>query len=806
MAKLNLDYYTGETDSVYSDGDIEAELLEYARLGLDNWYEDGRWPVTYHMSHLRHNILNWYPFEENCSILEIGSGCGAITGLLCEKAGTVVSIELTKRRAEINYERHKHNENLEIIVGDFHEIPKNRLFDYVIINGVLEYASYMIKGDNPYKQFLVSCSQFLNPNGRILLAIENRLGLKYFSGAREDHTGEYYSGINGYVNGEGVRTFSKEELIKLIYQSNLDPIKFYYPFPDYKFPSEILTDSTINNVFPSALDYALDMPRVRLFNESAVYKSFMELGLMGNLSNSFFVEISKIGTELDSRNFAYVKLNGNRNELFRIYTYYEEQKRLVYKKGLNAAAESHLSHMAKFSQTKYNNQCISNIDCTKENEGLSFPFIQGESFKAFLMALWRNNRKDEFNDKILSFRDSLYSIQSSTKKMPEKEFKQIFGEDDCECALRWKRDNNIDLIFDNIFLVDNEFKIIDYEWHLSCETPLEFVLWRTLKQFFDDNKQELELSEDWYLSIIGINVETEFCFKKWEEHFIEKYVGVKSLFKLQKDVISINIDEAAARTKKEMILESAVFFDLGDGYSDLLYEKTAANFCEQNRFEVFFSSELLKKAKQIRWDPLEGYSSIITIEKIETDGTIYSYNAINAEKFEDLSIFTFYTFDPQFHIKGDFSDASYLRILFSCTITDWTQGYRKREEDLIKLKSSFETLQFHFDQNAKQLQINELKAQEYEEVIRGFEESTKSLEKTIVELKTEINELIQSKRNQELEFQRLLDELEMALDANKLELNTQTLRLDEISRQIQEQRLKAIYNLLVYKKLNVGGV
>ena len=38
-------------------------------------------------------------------------------------------------------------------------------------------------------------NRHLKKGGRIVIAIENRLGLKYFAGCAEDHLGTYFSGI-----------------------------------------------------------------------------------------------------------------------------------------------------------------------------------------------------------------------------------------------------------------------------------------------------------------------------------------------------------------------------------------------------------------------------------------------------------------------------------------------------------------------------------------------------------------------------------------------------------------------------------
>ena len=57
-AKINLDFYTG-TD-FYSDGDVEDELLEIVKSTRDYseiLANDNRWPILYHLSPIRQNII-----------------------------------------------------------------------------------------------------------------------------------------------------------------------------------------------------------------------------------------------------------------------------------------------------------------------------------------------------------------------------------------------------------------------------------------------------------------------------------------------------------------------------------------------------------------------------------------------------------------------------------------------------------------------------------------------------------------------------------------------------------------------------
>ena len=147
MAELNLDYYTAKDH--YSDGDIEETLLKMAQEGKsfdDLPEEEVSFPMVYHFSGLRENILNWYPLKKADSVLEIGAGCGAITGMLCRKAGHVTSVELSKRRADINYARNRYirfRECETVNTNTFHFFAQNRYF-FEIRNHYPDFANIAV--------------------------------------------------------------------------------------------------------------------------------------------------------------------------------------------------------------------------------------------------------------------------------------------------------------------------------------------------------------------------------------------------------------------------------------------------------------------------------------------------------------------------------------------------------------------------------------------------------------------------------------------------------------------------------------
>lgn len=205
------------------------------------------------------------------------------------------------------------------MVGNLNDMTFPEKFDYVVVNGVLEYAMSFTEGKTPYETFLQRMGAYLKPEGRLLIAIENRLGLKYFAGAPEDHTDLHFFGINGYPGNQSVRTFSKNELGELLENSGFPFLHFYYPYPDYKFPTEIFTDESLytnsyGRNYPVYTDKTAD-----LFSEHAGVKAFEKEKILSSFVNSFLVEAGRTERQ-EKEEILYVKLNQERKEKFRLLT------------------------------------------------------------------------------------------------------------------------------------------------------------------------------------------------------------------------------------------------------------------------------------------------------------------------------------------------------------------------------------------------------------------------------------------------------------------------------------------------------
>ena len=295
---LNLKFYNG-TDG-YSDGEIEDTMLKMVMTKSEDdirrslGKERLTWPVFYHFSQDRENILNWYPFKTGSKILEIGAGCGAITGCLCRMADQVVAVELSKKRTLINAYRHRNCKNLEIYVGNFYDMVKEMEigFDYITLIGVFEYAKSYMPKSNPFDVFLQVIRKLLKPHGKVLIAIENRLGMKYFAGCPEDHTGGLYDGIKGYRKIDGVRTFSHSEWEILLKKNGFTQYYFYYPYPDYKIPLVIYSENYLPRRGEMIFnDFNFDRDRFSMFDEAMAWDALSGTKDFEIFSNSFLIEV-----------------------------------------------------------------------------------------------------------------------------------------------------------------------------------------------------------------------------------------------------------------------------------------------------------------------------------------------------------------------------------------------------------------------------------------------------------------------------------------------------------------------------------
>lgn len=519
---LNYQFYKGE--DLYSDGPIEDWLLNIARQGKmeDALWANNAWPILYHFTPVRQHIIEWYPMKEDAAVLEIGAGCGAVTGILSRMAQRVVCIELSEKRSLINAYQNQSCGNVEIIIGNYEDITLEEKFDYITLIGVLEYAEYYTHSDNPALDMLRHLKTMLKPDGKILIAIENRMGLKYINGACEDHTGGLFDGLYQYYGKNGVKTYTKPELENMLTISELPAFKFYYPLPDYKLPRLILSDTA--SVISGGLQgmmLSYDRDRLAFFDEDCVWDTLCRDGQLGYLSNSFFIEA---GTEhtapsgIDSVYYSYVQRNAR--YLTRTMLLQTDTKKTVLKTCLYPEGKAHIdSFLDNYQILKdlYTHMLV--VPPRMSENGMEFPFVEGENLQSLLVKRTSDRQKlknevEAYLDKILDFNEKYLTDFHMTA-----DFACVFGEVNMEGAPAVTV-SNIDPAFSNIIERDGQLYCFDYEWVFSFPVPVRFIRYRILRSWYTGIRKLLPYKDEAeFFAEYGMPMEDVVKFEAMEQHF-----------------------------------------------------------------------------------------------------------------------------------------------------------------------------------------------------------------------------------------------------------------------------------------------
>lgn len=639
---LNYKYYSG--NDLYSEGAAEDVLLDLVKNNTEADYphiiqNTRSWPVMYHLSHVRENICSFIPMKKTDSVLEIGSGCGAVTGCLARMAGHVTCIELSKKRSMINAARHKAYDNIEIIVGNFEDIEPDleEKYDYITLIGVLEYAESYINSKDPHRDILARVRRHLKDNGMLIIAIENQLGLKYFAGCKEDHTGGFFDGIEGYPNTVGIRTFTKNELSGLLSESGYFP-RFYYPYPDYKLPHTIYSDEWLPK--PGELNTNLrnfDADRVVTFDETRVFDTLIKDGKFADFNNSFLVLATACELPDDVVLPVFAKYASERSIEYRTATVIGSDKngknREVHKVALSPEANAHidsmyvnylaLSKICEESGLKPN-ECsrvnsednFAAADVPKENStgSISLKYLDGITMESYLNELENAREYERMLLLIKQYEIVINSVSTEPFKNSE-EFRKLFGEDvlgDHYSAPV----SDLDLIFTNIVFdrdkkENGEWNILDYEWTFSFPIPVKFILYRALFYYIQSHKDSDFLK---YVQRRGLDLYEEFkispaeqeLFKRLEQHF-QLYLinGVASL-EVMHELMPVRTVYMKKALKREFYLKDLknpkIYYGTGLGFSP---DRQLRTFADTDGDRVILEIGLKPDVTELRVDPTE---------------------------------------------------------------------------------------------------------------------------------------------------------------------------------------------------------
>lgn len=694
IGKINLDltYYSGS--DIYCDGAVEDELLKIARDYAEVEYpriieEKKSWEILYHLSPQRENIVEWLPLDKKKKVLEIGAGCGAVTGALARKAGSVTCVDLSRKRSMINAYRHMDRENVTIYVGNFQDVEPalSYDYDYICLIGVLEYGQSYIGGENPFENFLNIVKKHLKRNGRIVIAIENRFGLKYWAGCREDHLGTFFSGLEDYPEGGAVRTFTRNGLENLFRNCGIEEYHFYYPYPDYKFMTTLYSDvyqpgkGELSNNMRN-----FDRDRMVLFDEKRVFDSVIKEGLFPLYSNSYLVVLGPAPETV------YAKYSNDRKREYQIRTEIlpvspigmenrqgmtqeiknDLPRQLVVRKyPLCAEAAAHIrkinEYFQKLKDRYYGGELKINrcrlID-EKEESGpyLEFEYVKGVTLEELLEDCLERDDMDGF---LKLFRKYLKVTGYGCEK-PVADFDLVFSNILIEAKDAGKP-------FDA--LENSIWTLIDYEWTFERQIDTKELAFRAIYCYILEDRKRNKLNLDMIFEELQITDEEAEEYREQEKTFQRLVTGNERSMRELRDLIGYRCFQPECYLEKTALEESRgrvqIYVDKGEGFQ----EETsffADDQITEDKDGMHLSLAIEAGIKRVRLDPAFT-DCLIDVKQLEFNGADLwekgktSVLTTNGTQLDDTESFVFPTKDPNLIISLEnlpFEEVNFLEICF----------------------------------------------------------------------------------------------------------------------------------------------
>lgn len=479
----------GMTDSEKKD--VRDETLTY--------------PVFFQNSELRANIIRWYPIQPGQKVLLVSEPCVALEKCLREMGAEVMTCGLNDEPTEAD-----------------------PVYDTILHVGVVDAGEE--KAALAWQARFKRYDALLKEEGELLLAVPNRLGLKYFAGCQDDSYDAYFVGPEGYGSGMTKQALSKKEYEDAIRQAGYGEICYYYPYPDHLFPSAVFSDQRL----PEAGELTdsirnFDKDRYLFFDEAKVAGSLKKEGIFSSFANSFFIVCRKterlIGKaaggnqqSLEQAGNAtgraagredrviYTKFSNERQERFGVRTDIVELgngERLVRKYPLTEAAREHVQRMSECY-----NRLQKQAEGTKvrfcpvkiENGAAESPWVKGEALQHRLQKLLECGEKTAAEQLIAEYIEIV---------------RMLVG----------KGLTDVDLIFPNILVDGDIWNVIDYEWSFEAEIPADWVIYRGL-YYLSIELAGYDVTELAHLlALAGIKQEAAQCFFAWEVQFQQYITG-----------------------------------------------------------------------------------------------------------------------------------------------------------------------------------------------------------------------------------------------------------------------------------------
>lgn len=391
-------------------------------------------------------LLNWYPFKKSDKILYVYSQEGIWEEALFQRRLDVDMIELQQLHAYV-----------EAHIGSY---------SIVVAIRAIEKAEEKI-------QFLQDARQLLNAEGKLLLGVENRLGIKNFCGERDPYTNGIFDGIENYKKALDTekskkgRLFAKNEIIELLEEAGWTDYQFYSVLPGLETPQLIYAEDYLPEENLAVRFFPIyHHPETVFIEEERLYESLIKNGLFHILANSFFVECVKNNHFCEIKHMTASVNRGREKAMLTILYKDHVEKRPIYEEGMRSLQKLSV-HSEELRQ-----RGIHTVDGVLEKNRYVMPYMHGEIGICYFERLLRTNI-ELFLQELDRFREILLK---SSEPVEMEDLNDRTGK---ERAGRLLKKGYFDLVPINCFVIEGEFVFFDQEFCIE-NYPANALIYRTI--------------------------------------------------------------------------------------------------------------------------------------------------------------------------------------------------------------------------------------------------------------------------------------------------------------------------------------
>lgn len=376
-------------------------------------------------------------------------------------------------------------------------------YDYILLAGVLE------RTEKPVELLQVLYT-LLSPSGKLLLAIDNRLGIRYFCGDRDHFTERNFDSIENYVKvgfqereKMGGRAYARAEIVQILEAAGFSKHRFYSVLPELSRPQALYAGDYLPE---EELDVRIipqyHSPDTIFLEEERLYTTLIQNGLFHAMANGYLVECPRTEDFADVRQVTVSMDRGEKHALLTIIRQNIVEKRPLYAQGYKKLEE--LVERAQYLRE----HGIKVVDGKLWQGAYIMPYVKGEPATDYLRRLLLEDKSlflqelDRFWHLILNSSEHV-ALEDINWEHFDPDWKKRRSDDPTKD--KWKkiaygnateRENfgvilergYIDLVSLNCFYIDGEFIFYDQEFYQK-HLPANVILIRTINFIYWGNTE-----------------------------------------------------------------------------------------------------------------------------------------------------------------------------------------------------------------------------------------------------------------------------------------------------------------------------